>query len=97
MDNAIINMIRQRYALLIGEITAEEVKNTITSLYNKSYVDMTSREKEIFSIGVHNKLVPREEKWKKIREMRDENIKDIKRQKLLAEYCRVQNKHLRIF
>ncbi len=31
MDNAIINMIRQRYALLIGEITAEEVKNTIGS------------------------------------------------------------------
>ncbi|MDY6399549.1 MAG: rod shape-determining protein [Synergistales bacterium] len=31
MDNAIINMIRQRYALLIGETTAEEVKNTIGS------------------------------------------------------------------
>ena len=31
MDNAIINMVRQRYALLIGEITAEEVKNTIGS------------------------------------------------------------------
>ncbi|MBR6900729.1 MAG: rod shape-determining protein [Synergistaceae bacterium] len=31
MDNAIINMIRQRYALLIGEMTAEEVKNTIGS------------------------------------------------------------------
>ena len=31
MDNAIINMIRQRYALSIGENTAEEVKNTIGS------------------------------------------------------------------
>ena len=31
MDNAIINMIRQRYALLIGETTAEEIKNTIGS------------------------------------------------------------------
>ena len=31
MDQAIINMIRQRYALLIGENTAEEVKNTIGS------------------------------------------------------------------
>lgn len=31
MDNAIANMIRQRYALLIGENTAEEVKNTIGS------------------------------------------------------------------
>ena len=31
MDNAIIAMIRQRYALLIGETTAEEVKNTIGS------------------------------------------------------------------
>ena len=31
MDNAIVNMIRQRYALLIGETTAEEVKNTIGS------------------------------------------------------------------
>ncbi|MCR5346976.1 MAG: rod shape-determining protein [Fretibacterium sp.] len=31
MDNAIIGMIRQRYALLIGETTAEEVKNTIGS------------------------------------------------------------------
>ena len=31
MDNAIIAMIRQRYALLIGDITAEEVKNTIGS------------------------------------------------------------------
>ena len=31
MDTAIINMVRQRYALLIGETTAEEVKNTIGS------------------------------------------------------------------
>ncbi|MDR1731054.1 MAG: rod shape-determining protein [Synergistaceae bacterium] len=31
MDNAIIAMLRQRYALLIGETTAEEVKNTIGS------------------------------------------------------------------
>ena len=31
MDNAIINMVRQRYALLIGDATAEEVKNTIGS------------------------------------------------------------------
>ena len=31
MDNAIITMVRQRYALLIGEATAEEVKNTIGS------------------------------------------------------------------
>ena len=31
MDTAIVNMIRQRYALLIGETTAEEVKNTIGS------------------------------------------------------------------
>ena len=31
MDTAIINMVRQRYALLIGESTAEEVKNTIGS------------------------------------------------------------------
>ena len=31
MDNAIITMVRQRYALLIGETTAEEVKNTIGS------------------------------------------------------------------
>ncbi len=31
MDNAIAAMIRQRYALLIGENTAEEVKNTIGS------------------------------------------------------------------
>jgi len=31
MDNAIINMIRARYALSIGENTAEEVKNTIGS------------------------------------------------------------------
>ena len=31
MDNAIINMIRTRHALLIGETTAEEVKNTIGS------------------------------------------------------------------
>jgi rod shape-determining protein MreB len=31
MDNAIIAMLRQRYALFIGEITAEEVKNTIGS------------------------------------------------------------------
>ena len=31
MDNAIISMVRQRYALLIGETTAEEVKNTIGS------------------------------------------------------------------
>ncbi|MBQ9904466.1 MAG: rod shape-determining protein [Synergistaceae bacterium] len=31
MDNAIIAMVRQRYALLIGETTAEEVKNTIGS------------------------------------------------------------------
>ena len=31
MDNAVINMVRQRYALLIGETTAEEVKNTIGS------------------------------------------------------------------
>lgn len=31
MDNAIIAMIRSRYALLIGETTAEEVKNTIGS------------------------------------------------------------------
>ena len=31
MDNAIIAMIRQRYALLIGDNTAEEVKNTIGS------------------------------------------------------------------
>ena len=31
MDNAIINMVRQRYTLLIGENTAEEVKNTIGS------------------------------------------------------------------
>ncbi|MBQ4432047.1 MAG: rod shape-determining protein, partial [Synergistaceae bacterium] len=30
-DNAIITMVRQRYALLIGEATAEEVKNTIGS------------------------------------------------------------------
>lgn len=31
MDNAIASMIRQRYALFIGENTAEEVKNTIGS------------------------------------------------------------------
>lgn len=31
MDNAIVAMLRQRYALLIGETTAEEVKNTIGS------------------------------------------------------------------
>ena len=31
MDNAIVAMIRQRHALLIGETTAEEVKNTIGS------------------------------------------------------------------
>ena len=31
MDNAIVAMIRQRYSLLIGESTAEEVKNTIGS------------------------------------------------------------------
>jgi rod shape-determining protein MreB len=31
MDNAIIAMLRQRYALFIGETTAEEVKNTIGS------------------------------------------------------------------
>lgn len=31
MDNAIIAMVRSRYALLIGETTAEEVKNTIGS------------------------------------------------------------------
>ena len=31
MDNAIIAMLRQRYALLIGDTTAEEVKNTIGS------------------------------------------------------------------
>ncbi len=31
MDNAIIAMLRQRYALLIGETTAEEVKMTIGS------------------------------------------------------------------
>ena len=31
MDNAIIAMVRQRYSLLIGESTAEEVKNTIGS------------------------------------------------------------------
>ena len=31
MDNAIIAMVRSRYALLIGEATAEEVKNTIGS------------------------------------------------------------------
>ena len=31
MDNAIAAMIRQRHALLIGETTAEEVKNTIGS------------------------------------------------------------------
>ena len=31
MDSAIINMVRQRYALLIGDTTAEEVKNTIGS------------------------------------------------------------------
>ncbi len=31
MDNAIINMVRQRYTLLIGDNTAEEVKNTIGS------------------------------------------------------------------
>ena len=31
MDNAIIAMVRQRYALSIGETTAEEVKNTIGS------------------------------------------------------------------
>ena len=31
MDNAIINMIKQRYSLSIGETTAEEVKNTIGS------------------------------------------------------------------
>ena len=31
MDTAILNMIRQRYALLIGDATAEEVKNTIGS------------------------------------------------------------------
>lgn len=31
MDNAIIAMIRQKYALLIGETTAEDVKNTIGS------------------------------------------------------------------
>ena len=31
MDNAIVAMLRQRYALLIGDTTAEEVKNTIGS------------------------------------------------------------------
>ncbi|GAB1485543.1 hypothetical protein MASR2M79_05900 [Aminivibrio sp.] len=31
MDSAIVAMLRQRYALLIGENTAEEVKNTIGS------------------------------------------------------------------
>ena len=31
MDNAIIAMVRSRYALLIGQTTAEEVKNTIGS------------------------------------------------------------------
>ncbi|MDR2527507.1 MAG: rod shape-determining protein [Synergistaceae bacterium] len=31
MDNTIISMLRSRYALLIGETTAEEVKNTIGS------------------------------------------------------------------
>ena len=31
MDSAIITMVRQRYALLIGETPAEEVKNTIGS------------------------------------------------------------------
>jgi len=31
MDNAIVAMLRQRYALYIGETTAEEVKNTIGS------------------------------------------------------------------
>ncbi|MDR2523367.1 MAG: rod shape-determining protein [Synergistaceae bacterium] len=31
MDNAIISMLRARYALLIGETTAEEIKNTIGS------------------------------------------------------------------
>lgn len=31
MDSAIVGMIRSRYALLIGETTAEEVKNTIGS------------------------------------------------------------------
>ena len=31
MDDAIIAMVRQRYSLLIGEATAEEVKNTIGS------------------------------------------------------------------
>ncbi len=31
MDGAIVNMVRSRYALLIGEATAEEVKNTIGS------------------------------------------------------------------
>ena len=81
---------------VFNDITFEEVKNSITSLYNKSYVDMTSREKEIFSIGVHNKLVPREEKRKKIREMRDENIKDKKRQKLLKEQDLLMRKDLRI-